>query len=484
MQCFSCRTPVPDSVEQGSANFCIACGRPLTQLCPYEARDPAGIGGKGIQRLPLCDDMGRATAACSSCGGLFKGCDVCLRLYPLEAERCITEGCSGALHEPIPAYPSPAGPLNGTRTVPFSDALDGKANQVAYPAVDELQALAYRYGRLIGASQRYLLCWSWDGQQWRQQGLHPLDANRETAIHSLQVEQGRAFLLGKDFVQVYSLVGGLSRVLHQEGSYLLQAVGVRWWLRATEQNTLILTDGYSWQEHTVHLPADAGQISSLVVDGDFYIATTNGGLFRLNPDTDQLTSFAVPASRWVRIAIQKGQLAALGYNPDNSDNRMTLLLLTLDTQAILAQRPVEPGCLADFAWSGNHIYMARQRGYEQSLIETYNTLHLTRSPQSVALSAGMMTQPGLLALTTDPNGAAGTRLLLHRTDVSDTQIVLVNPATGAVNPIGPILAKQQPRTVETVDGMPAEGPLLCIADNQLLIASRDRGLTQIRTFAF
>ena len=75
----------------------------------------------------------------------------------------------------------------------------------------------------------------------------------------------------------------------------------------------------------------------------------------------------------MRIAASGEQVAALGYDTERDDGSLMLMLFSADGQTVLGQRLLESGSVADFAWAGSRIYVARQRGQDQSLLETYDT---------------------------------------------------------------------------------------------------------------
>src|SRR5262245_20011578 len=110
--CPACDTPVP--AEAAAACFCVNCGLPVSQVCPYEERtDPEST------RLMLCGENHRPPAVCTDpvCGGLLKSCERCGRLHRLEDTVCRTRNCPGALLESSESFPSGVGPLDGTRSV-------------------------------------------------------------------------------------------------------------------------------------------------------------------------------------------------------------------------------------------------------------------------------------------------------------------------------------------------------------------------------
>ena len=480
MKCFLCATPVPEDAL--APNFCIECGRPLTQPCPYEAASYQP-GAAPTLRLPLCDAAGLATTSCKSCGGLFKACDTCLRLHELDCTACRTPNCAGRLHEPIAAYPGAAGAFDGARKAHWPWSMVAK--QPVTQHIEGLYALAFRYGLLIGVSSRNLLVYQWEGGEWKQMHVLGLVNSGDLSARSLQLEQGRAFVLGQDRALVFSLVGGLSKQLEEAGTFLHQAVGPRWWLRAAQGGRLLLTDCETWHTAESRLPAEAGEVTAIASDAQqAYLATARGHVYGVDGANGQAVYLAQHKQRWVRIAVQDSRLALLGYDEGDSAGRMTLRIMSADTKTAYGERSLQSGTISDFAWVGDSLYIARQTEQDtyaqsKSMLETYDARQVTGSPAVVNLSGGMSTQPGMLAVVGEQDQM---RLLLRRADRVEQQWSLVDPKSGAQENLRPVLDRAAGGTGPDVDGWPADAPLLCVADSRLVSALRAGGKTTLRTY--
>jgi hypothetical protein len=468
MRCFACQTVVPREAQE--ANFCVACGRPLSQFCPYEV-EADGRPLADAMRQPLCDEEGRAVASCNGCGGLYKSCARCHRLHELSRVVCRTPGCGGALREPIEPFASTYGPLDGTRSVVWNGGF-GRSTLVGQPQdVEALQALAFRYGLLIGVSSRNLICWDWDGTGWHRRGLAPLVSSGELRIGSLVVEQGLACIVAEDRALSFSLTNGISREDERPGRFTHQTLGPSGWLLAGDQD-LTRIDRATGVAREIPMPPRAGAVQDVAETADrIYLATSGGMVLTLDTVSGEMSEpFSRSRHRWARIAASEGTPIVLGYDEADAAGRLTLLTLDAVGQTLVSQRTLEAGTLGDLAWAGRKLYLARRTMQGESLIETYEVGQLTQSPTSVSLPAGMQTLPGLLALRRGGDDAPPTcRLILRWADGTSLQFQLVNPESGRLTNIGPYLSVAGP-------------PLLCAADTRLVIAAREGQGTRLRTY--
>lgn len=469
MRCFACQTVAPP--EALEANFCVACGRPLSQFCPYEV-EADGRPLSDAARQPLCDDEGRAIASCTRCGGLYKSCERCHRLHELSCIACRTPQCGGLLREPIRPFPTPFGPLDGTRSLRWEGG-SGKSVMVGQPQdVEPLQALAFRYGLLIGVSSRNLICWDWDGSGWRRRGLAPLVSTGELRILSLVVEQGLACIVAEDRALSFALTSGISREDERPGRFTHQTLGPHGWLLAGERGVLRI-DRASGVAHESPLPPRAGTVQDLAeAAGQVSIATSGGLILSIDAASGEMAEpFELSGVRWARIAAAvgpEGPVIALGYDQSDSAGRLALLALAPGGRSALSRCALEPGAIGDFAWSDRNLYVVRRSVQNENLVETYDTAQLTQAPNRVALPAGMEALPGLLALSRE--GEPGScRLILKWADRASLQYQWVHPETGRLTGIGPYLNA-------------AGSPALCVADTRLVIATREGPGTRLRTY--
>src|SRR5205823_5032696 len=138
---------------------------------------------------------------------LLKSCDRCGRLHRLEDTLCRTRHCPGALIESSEAFPSAFGPLDGTRAVRCRGKFVTRTDTLlSAQDVDMWQQMAFRYGLLVGVSGRSLTSYRWDSTQWKRRGQPlSLTSAEELRLKSLQLDEGRAFILTETNALVVSL---------------------------------------------------------------------------------------------------------------------------------------------------------------------------------------------------------------------------------------------------------------------------------------
>jgi hypothetical protein len=458
MKCRKCDTEVPR--DAGKARFCVSCGRPVSQVCPYHC-------GEDVL-LPLWPPP----ACCSACGGLIKACSICLRLYPLQTASCESAGCPGALLEPAEPFPVP----DGTRAARWRGGLHTPTEPLDVQTMDEVQHLAYRYGLLVAATRYNLVSMIWNGATWEQRGLAAYGTVGAAEVLALGLEEGRAYLMAKDRAALFSLVGIMGKGAVLSGQFAGQSVGRRWWARL-ENDTGLQVDGVtqpgSWN---IALDFPITNVRDIAQEESIYLAAehaSGGGVYAAHPMTSRTHDLAPMSARpkelpfseecaWLRVAVANDRVLALGRNPDGS---VTLATCAVDGQAHRAQAPLEAfddQYIPDFAWVGDCVYVPRRRG-----LDTYDVRQLTRAPEHrVSLPAGEDTLPGILALV-GPHGE--TRVILRRRNNAFQQFYLVNPVSGTISEIRPWIPA-------------AETPLLCVADERIVVATRRDGRTTLRTY--
>ncbi len=469
MKCLACNLTTPREVTE--PNFCFHCGRPLSQYCPYEMENGVTPSAGGIQptRLPLYSEGGQPTSSCFKCSGLFKSCNTCRRLHKLDAPTCLTPDCQGTLIEPIRAFPTVYGPIDGSRRVEWPGSF-----VVPTPFdpqnMDRLQTMAFRYGMLVGVGRNSLRTYLWTGRNWEQKNVQPLAQGLDQInVHSLMLEQGKAFLLGDKRTLVYSMAGGLSLAHSENQIYLQQVVGSNWWVRLSQESRLILQTGNSWAGQEIYLSEMSGRPMSLATDStQVYIGTNRGELLCLDPATTRLETLVQFGEQyeWRRITASGDWIALRGIVA----RTQTPVLALAHNQGLRTQGPIDllPGSLSDFTWVGDSLYIARESepdptGQRTSAIMIYDTTNLTGGRDTITLDTGARTQPGVLGLI---NGAGERRLLVQRRTTS-SRYVFVNPGTN----------KQDP--VSTYTG---EAQIACVADLNLVIARSSPQQTLLDTF--
>jgi len=466
MECLACRRTMPPVIRE--PNFCFGCGRPLRQYCP-------ACGTTSRIRLPLYNGGAgarRPTSSCYSCNNLFKACSTCFRLHTLDAVRCLTSGCTGTLQEPIRPFPSPLGPLNGTRNVDwpgrFQLPRDENPRQI-----ERIQLMAFRYGLLIAAGRTDIRTYEWSGTRWEQHSIQVYPGNRALTARGLIVQQGRIFLLAQEGTMVYSLAGNLLLAYEDSRVYLQQAVGPDWWARLDADGNITLQRGEAWEGEEVELPRLAGKPICMTTDATgsrVYVGTDAGQLLKIDPYSDQRpyqtqTIYDTQgAYRWNNLAVVNGFVALLGratnnlYDPNRAQAlQPALAIINTEGQMLQGPRDLPAGTLSDFAWAGNRLYIGREQEQDAarargSFIDIYNTQTLTQNPETRTLDAATRTLAGIMAFT---NQDGDIRLLLQRKGNPAQKYVMFDPNSG---------------TRADISSPTDESQLACLADSRLVIA--------------
>lgn len=412
--------------------------------------------------MPLRGPNGEATTTCSFCNGHFKTCSVCKRLHTLQDDVCLTRDCTGVLIEAQQSYPSGRGALDGTRSASWNSGYTVNPFQVLETAA--LYAMAYRYGTLVGITSGFLMTFQWSGNNWTVRQKAQLPAPADFQVRSLLLDKGCASVLTGQKAYLFSLLGSIGSPTEIAGSYTHQVSCGEHLVLADGQGQLYTTYLAGGSVSALSLPAGAGALTDMASNGRVVVMCTDrGAVLRLDPVTgDLLQMTSVTGIRFTRLAVRENQVALLGdQNPT-----LRLMMLSLQNGSVLTETPLDGGSLPDFAWVANRIYVAKQSD-TQSRLNCYDTQQLTQTPTGVTLAAGMETLGGMIALS----GPHGIRLLLRRGNHGAQKFVLVDPVTGTAPSIDPMVSRNG---FTSVDGWPADSPLVCVTENRLVIASRER----------
>jgi serine/threonine protein kinase len=326
--------------------------------------------------------------------------------------------------------------------------------------IDDVQAIAYRYGRLITVSRRSLTVYTRRGDAWVQHGVPVALSLTDLQIHSLIVDQGSAFVITSEgaFIIALETRSLIHKYAVQQTTH--QAVRGRWWAciidRPLNQGAeLRLTDNQSFSELQVDLPCAAGEVMDLVLGDRLYIATRNGQILSYEPETGKLAVEIEQQCRWMRLAINNKRLLALGFNEKNE-----ALLLGLPEDGRRAELAVQTaGYLPEMVVTGEDLFLFRS-----AEIVKFRATILAHNAAAVALPDDEGTQSGVLAIC----DATGTlRLLLCRKSGNRHRLYLVEPVHGLSTPIG---------------GVMLSPPRLCVADSLLVITWRDGNMPRMNTY--
>lgn len=448
--CLRCNTPIPDSVD--NARFCVGCGWPVSQPCPYGC----------VQILSMRDGSNMPPATCGRCGGFLTYCTSCGRLHRIDEELCSTPDCNTRLKETTEAFASPAGPLDGTHCVTWPSRLSGRTYEVSASRVDELKFIAYRHGVLVGLSDRSLAiyCWDENGQEWNRKRMVAFSGAGLTLARSLLIEDGRAFILSDDVARVVDLAAGIV-VYEHPGSFLRQTKIGHWWamlskVQARLHLSIVDCDYLGGDVRLIELPEGISDVAELIAgDREIVLGARTGELIRIDPKTGDFHRWEVPKHRWARIAVSRGRVIAAGFVSDGK-----LALFGLSNDGSVESHGIITGEVVDFAYAGEQVYlMGKHR------LAIFCEQLLSETQPEIRLSGGQSTRPGAFALH-DRSGKWW--LLLRRSDSSNHELHLIDAASGAVTTIGERLSEE---------------PLVCTADSRIVVGSRESDGMTLRTYA-
>lgn len=453
--CPACDAQVPEEAKE--ARFCVNCGLPVSQICPYEERsDPKST------RLMLRLENRRPPAVCSDpiCGGLLKSCERCGRLHRLEDTVCRTPRCPGALRESSEAFASGSGPLEGTRAVTCRGKFVTRAETLLNAQdVEMWQQMAYRYGLLVGVTGRSLSAYRWDGAQWKRRGQPLALSNEELRPRSLLLDEGRAFILTDTNALIVSLDTLMLERTETEDC-ILQAKGGPLWGRigadSAGRSLLLLTNCHTWQTRRIVLPCAANTVTDMVIGDAVTIATRVGTLLSVAPDANEAEEIAMIPGAWQRLALTPDRLIALG---SDEAHRSVLLGIPKTGQKEGPYTQAE-GYLPDLIAQEERLYL-----YKETTICACRTDQLSQRPAVKNLPAGQENQTGGFVIS---DSTGDHRLLLRRVEGGGRHYLYLVNALGELTQIGHLMLS---------------APLVCVADSRLVVACREGIAMKLRTYA-
>ena len=452
MRCFNCHEPsTPDLTLP---RFCVRCGHPMAQPSPY-------LDGGAETYLALTDENNRPPSVCSHSGGLLKACRQCGRLYDLTADQCQTANCTGPIVESVPAFPTPDGPMDGTRAVHWPGRFGSRLEVKSVVGTERLNLLAFRYGLLVGVAPDAVLLYQQDGDGWRRR--ERIRIENASPIRSLLLEDGCAYITSeKKTLRI--LLSGVTEASIEESiteSCWLQTHCKGSWVRLVERTgdrcALLVRGQVGEREQTIELPFAAPQVAAMVADKQIVLATAKAGLILVDPQTERIETLATPPCRWVRIAITAETIVALGYR----DTGKPVLIALSTRNEVLGQRDLDENFNADFTWQNEFLYLATE-----SALARFRLSQISRQPDRVDLSRGEETQSRLLILR-DIDGKV--RVLMRRKQEAIHRLYLVDPESGDSIAVG---------------GMQSSSPLFCPADSRIVLGIYEGDGLKLRTLTF
>jgi hypothetical protein len=212
-----------DHLGPDGARFCVQCGTPLVQPCPYDR----------THSLRVVDAEGRSPRACPHCGGLLRACSRCRRLHDLRQVSCLTTACGGrALPTEQDGWATYGGGPGRQGVARVSRAPNGARKAWTLPPLPGSRSeVISSYGNLYAAVGDRLMLAQTGGHE-------PIRADLPAAILDsegvLMAEGGRLFVLTSAGAGLYA-ADRLNRLRDPiPGSFSAQFVWEgRWWLYGT-----------------------------------------------------------------------------------------------------------------------------------------------------------------------------------------------------------------------------------------------------------
>jgi len=449
IRCRKCLTPIPP--EAKSARFCVNCGYPVAQPCPYEDAHASWLSVRATDDLPVTE--------CPNCRNILLACDTCGRLYTLTAQECRTPKCAGRLVEPGASFPSTTGPLDGSRHMDWpADFRQFQGDPVPLSTAP-LLALACRYGRLVGASATALHVWSWQGDNWQQQEVRALPEPPLQGA-SLMMENGQVSVLLQSRTETYSL-GELAVERTVSGAFTLQAMSRQWWV-GVEKNQLHVVNVATGDARTEMLPPNLGGVADLRLvgpaDSETIVLASEQSVLLLDPASGETCTPVLPETvRWVQTGVSSGRLFALGFKA----SRLTFCRLSLE--GIEEEHVFESEMTGSFALSPTSAYFVNEG---QGRVEVLDLDQLTRIPRSISLPGISEVGPDFQSLHSRDGRAL---LLLRLRTPSSSKFMLIDTQTGAK---------------VAIPGAFGGTSMFCVAGARLIIAATDGGSAKLRTYQF
>jgi len=285
--CIHCRQSAP----QG--RFCVHCGKPLLQACPYEL---------GEMVVPLVGSGGRPTTHSPLNGKFYQVCSSCHRLYDTRETQCRTPNCTGSLQ---PTTTLEDGAFGGSSrnacrfwyvgsveekpaSIPLED-VPGEVEQAA--CAGELLALI-----VAQPTGRQLLLYDQFTERAKPR-------NRETLPPDAAANRPHALLLSGEYAGILNSQSAtlvhtqppvqVVRTFPLGGAPIAQAFSDEfWWLLTAERGRLKLTclnvNLLDVRSVEIDLPADR-LAQSIGTPQELLLLTRSGDLYRVVPETLQFT---------------------------------------------------------------------------------------------------------------------------------------------------------------------------------------------------
>ena len=290
------------------ARFCVECGWPIRQTCPYDAD----------HWIPLTAGRTAPQQSCPICSRVFSHCPGCHRLYTIRPRKCNTPSCHKAeLVAPHSDWPCDLGSTRRTNCLarPRGD-LPREVLKISASGEGPVRVIS-SYGRLYTVCGRRLAIPVDGGEAVQPQTLASVVADTTEALACFRGHLGvlteHAALLADP---------GSLEILHSiPGEFLGQtAFGDEWILTrsgpAAGEPPLLIFDINSYESRPLLLP-DTGESASapkLCVDGEtLWIACSDARLcrYRRGMEQPEPVNEPIPDARCAHLLLAGERLVQL-----------------------------------------------------------------------------------------------------------------------------------------------------------------------------
>jgi hypothetical protein len=294
--------------SRADARFCVHCGWPLVQACPYPACG---------QEVALLAEDGRPTRRCPVCKRPLKACadPHCRRLHTYAAERCLNEH-GHPLMVADPDWVHEAGTPARTFSIGMPDPVVGAAQLNSTPDYRaDIQAMVSVAGEVVFVVGGMMHTWQ-PGSATTDPT--PLGETLPPGPWRLLSVGGSFFVVGAGQVQIFPF-GGSSAIGRFPGRFFSQtSLGRRWvGLRAAERGCEVEFRDEAGTLIACHWLDARAEDSLPIVGGPnaVWVATTDGRIWKIDEHGASETSgpevgsvsYAAFGRGFVRVGQKEGK---------------------------------------------------------------------------------------------------------------------------------------------------------------------------------
>jgi hypothetical protein len=426
------------------ARFCVRCGTPLQQPCPYQPD----------HQVTVANNQGESPATCPICRQLLRPCDQCRRLHKLGQQQCLTGSCHGRALPPVRSdWPALGGSVGRSgsfrlRRVPESGARSYR--QWEWTTAGRHAAGISAFGMLYVSVDAQLMIVERDlpRVEWPAADLRSPVAPGPGA---LLAGDGHLFALAARAAHAFT-PDRLARVSSMPGRFTHQTLWNRHWLlfgapdgEPEPQLLAVPTDNVTappnvlWRATAEEALPKAPPV---VAEDGVYWSGRQGQLYRLN--NQGVVS---------RVAAVNGEIVALAAPPPGtpfpgaaflsatSASQYHLHFLNPQQSAEVFSAAVTGTRVLDRVWAaGRYVFAARNGNGEDPGMLRFDAQDLARRPETLSWARGLQIMDALLLDTPDGLWA---EIVLRDATVNTALFTRQFWETQAVTSVGRAIGTQQ-----------------------------------------